>query len=54
MPAYGYDEDGEREHEDCDWCLRGSCSGYPRYPKCGGPSGPGIDEPYDSDAEVAS
>lgn len=26
MPVYGYDEDGGREHEDCDWCGAGSCA----------------------------
>ena len=27
MTAYGYDEDGEREHDCCPRCGRGSCLG---------------------------
>lgn len=27
MSAYGYDDDGEREHDCCDRCGRGSCPG---------------------------
>lgn len=26
-PAYGYDDDGEREHDCCFTCGRGSCPG---------------------------
>ena len=26
-PAYGYDEDGQREHDACDVCGSGSCPG---------------------------
>lgn len=27
MSAYGYDDEGEREHDCCDRCGRGSCPG---------------------------
>jgi hypothetical protein len=44
----------EPDWNGCDWCERGSCGGYRRgYPKCGGPTGPGIDEPYDDCEERA-
>jgi len=33
----------EQEHV-CDWCLSKTCV---NYRKCGGPRGPGIDEPDD-------
>ena len=42
------DEDPlERDWSGCDWCLSKTCAGAPTYPRCGGPSGPGIDEPED-------